>query len=83
MKEQCTYSGLVLVTACLYYSLRPILTFANTNLSSTKICLDTSVFAKGNIGRREYMLLQLCTVKHAIARFDGLFSSSFALLYFL
>jgi hypothetical protein len=36
------------------YSLRPILPFANMDVSSTKTCLDISVFAKGNMGRREY-----------------------------
>jgi hypothetical protein len=38
----------------LYYSLRPILPFANTDVSSTKMCLDTSVFAEGNMGWKEY-----------------------------
>jgi hypothetical protein len=32
------------------YSLRPILLFANTDVSSTKMCLDTFVFAKGQYG---------------------------------
>jgi hypothetical protein len=34
----------------LIYSLRPILLFANTD-----VCLDTSVLAKSNMGRREYI----------------------------
>jgi hypothetical protein len=36
------------------YSLRPILLFANTDVSTTKMCLDTSVLAKSNTDRREY-----------------------------
>jgi hypothetical protein len=39
----------------LIYSLRPILSFANTNVSSIKMHPDTSIFAKGNIGWREYL----------------------------
>jgi hypothetical protein len=35
------------------YSLRSILPFANMNVSSTKMCLDTSAFVKDNMGRRE------------------------------
>jgi hypothetical protein len=38
-----------------YYSLGSILLFANTNISTTKICLDTSILAKSNMGRREYI----------------------------
>jgi hypothetical protein len=41
-------------TIFLRYSLRPILLFADTDVSTTKICLDTSVLAKSNMGRREY-----------------------------
>jgi hypothetical protein len=40
------------------YSLRPILLFANTDVSTTKICLDTSTLAKSIMGRREYIRLQ-------------------------
>jgi hypothetical protein len=36
------------------YSLRSILSFVNMNISSTKTCLDISVFAKDNMGRRKY-----------------------------
>jgi hypothetical protein len=36
------------------YSLRPIILFANTDVSITKMCLDTSTFAKSIMGRREY-----------------------------
>jgi hypothetical protein len=35
------------------YSLRPILLFANTDVSTTKMCLDTSILAKSIMGRRE------------------------------
>jgi hypothetical protein len=37
------------------YSLRPILLFANTDVSTTKMCLDTSILAKSIIGRREHL----------------------------
>jgi hypothetical protein len=37
-----------------YYSLRPILIFANTDISITKIYLDTSILEKSIMGRREY-----------------------------
>jgi hypothetical protein len=36
------------------YSLRPIILFANTDISNTKIYLDTSILAKSNMGWREY-----------------------------
>jgi hypothetical protein len=36
------------------YSLRPILLFANTDVSTTKICLDITILAKGIMDRREY-----------------------------
>jgi hypothetical protein len=32
-----------------FYSLSPILSFINTDISSTKICLNIFVFVKGNI----------------------------------
>jgi hypothetical protein len=35
------------------YSLRPILLFANTDISTTKICLNTSTLAKSIMDRRE------------------------------
>jgi hypothetical protein len=35
------------------YSLRSIILFANTDVSITKMCLDTTVLAKSNMGRRE------------------------------
>jgi hypothetical protein len=38
------------------YSLRPILLFANTDVSTTKMCLDTSILVKSNMGRREYYI---------------------------
>jgi hypothetical protein len=38
------------------YSLRPILLFANMDISSSKICLDTSILVKSNMGRREYKI---------------------------
>jgi hypothetical protein len=44
-----------------YYSLQPILLFTNTDVSATKICLDTSIFTKSDMGRREYYLLsEIC-----------------------
>jgi hypothetical protein len=36
------------------YSLRSILLFSNTDISTTKMCLDTSILAKSIMGRREY-----------------------------
>jgi hypothetical protein len=36
------------------YSLRPILLFANTDVSITGIYLDTSILAKSIMDRREY-----------------------------
>jgi hypothetical protein len=39
------------------YSLRPIILFANTDVSITKMCLDTSILAKSNMGRREYQFI--------------------------
>jgi hypothetical protein len=38
----------------LLYSLRSILLFANTDVSITKMCLDTSLLAKSIMSRREY-----------------------------
>jgi hypothetical protein len=43
----------------LFYSLRSILLFANTDVSTTKIYLDTSILAKSIIGRREYLSFSL------------------------
>jgi hypothetical protein len=40
-----------------WYSLRSILLFANTDVSTTKICLDTSILAKSIMDRREYIYL--------------------------
>jgi hypothetical protein len=37
------------------YSLRPILLFAKMDVSITKICLDTSILVKSNVGPREYI----------------------------
>jgi hypothetical protein len=39
------------------YSLRPILLFANMDVSTTKMCLDTSIWAKSIMDRREYFFL--------------------------
>jgi hypothetical protein len=36
------------------YSLRPILLFANTDVSRHILVVGTSVLAKSNMGRREY-----------------------------
>jgi hypothetical protein len=45
-----------------FYSLRPILLFANTDVSTTKMCLDTSILAKSIMGRREYLILLLTSI---------------------
>jgi hypothetical protein len=37
-----------------YYSLRPIILFANIDVSRHILVIDTSVFVKSNMGRREY-----------------------------
>jgi hypothetical protein len=39
------------------YSLGPILPFTNMDISSTKRYLDTSIFAKDNMSRREYQII--------------------------
>jgi hypothetical protein len=41
------------------YSLRPILLFANTVVSTTKMCLDTSTLAKSIMGQRGYFCLRI------------------------
>jgi hypothetical protein len=50
--------GVIGIILILIYSLyqKKLLSFANTDVSSTKIYLDTSVFAKGNMGWREYQV---------------------------
>jgi hypothetical protein len=76
----------------LIYSLRPISSFANTDVSSTKMCLDTSVFAKSHMVQREYYKYYIfihiitgskilcihiaCLVYHLIAYFKSYFSPS-------
>jgi hypothetical protein len=37
------------------YFLESVLLFANTDVSTTKICLGTSILAKSVMGRREYI----------------------------
>jgi hypothetical protein len=53
--HQITVLRCVPFYAKFYYSLRPILLFANMDVSTTKMCLDTSTLAKGIMGRREYI----------------------------
>jgi hypothetical protein len=48
-----SYLRNLLIYAETLYSLRPILLFANTDVSITKMCLDTSILAKSNMDRRE------------------------------
>jgi hypothetical protein len=50
---------LVVYHALATYSLRPILLFANTDVSTTKMCLDTSILTKSIMGRREYVFAEL------------------------
>jgi hypothetical protein len=50
------FSGLLMLYTCVsivqnMYSLRPILLFANTDVSSTKMCLDISILTKSTMGR--------------------------------
>jgi hypothetical protein len=47
------------------YSLRSILLFDNMDVSTTKMCLDTYILAKSNMGRREYM--SAYQIKHMIS----------------
>jgi hypothetical protein len=48
-----------------HYSLRSILLFANTDVSTTKMCPDTFTLAKSIMGRREYYhLISLRCVCH-------------------
>jgi hypothetical protein len=48
-----------------YYSLQSILPFGNTDVSRYILVLDTSIFAKGNMGRREYCIfLESLLCKH-------------------
>jgi hypothetical protein len=44
----------ILLNSDIYYSLRPIILFANTDVSRHILVVDTSVFMKSNMGRREY-----------------------------
>jgi hypothetical protein len=55
------YASRCLTYAIILYSLRSILLFANMNVSTTKMCLDTSVLAKSITGRREYEILSFFT----------------------
>jgi hypothetical protein len=62
-----------------YYSLRPILLFTNTDVSATKMCLDTSTLAKSIMDRREYFSLHIpvSTLRHK--QFSG--AVAFAYLF--
>jgi hypothetical protein len=44
-----------------YYSLRPIILFTNIDVSKHILVVDTSVFAKSNMGRREYIIITAST----------------------
>jgi hypothetical protein len=46
------------------YSLRSILLFTNTDVSTTKICLDTPILAKSIMGRKKY--ISFCEEKKTI-----------------
>jgi hypothetical protein len=41
------------------YSLQPILLLVNTDVSTIKICLDTSILAKSIMDRREYLFFTM------------------------
>jgi hypothetical protein len=41
------------------YSLRPIILFVNIDVSRHILMVDTSVFVKSNMGRREYLVFFL------------------------
>jgi hypothetical protein len=44
----------IVVSVNFFYSLQLILLFANTDVSTTKMCLDISTITKSIMGRREY-----------------------------
>jgi hypothetical protein len=44
---------------------RPILLFANTDVSTTKMCLDTSILVKSNMGQREYFIVVLISPSYS------------------
>jgi hypothetical protein len=50
----------LLIETC--YSLWPILLFANTDVSTTKMCLRTSILAKDIMGQREYLFFKLAEI---------------------
>jgi hypothetical protein len=51
-----SYSWLIMHVpfVCNLYSLRPLILFANIDVSRHILMVDTSVLAKSNMGRREY-----------------------------
>jgi hypothetical protein len=46
--------GILFCGFIISYSLRPILFFANTDVFTTKMCLDISILAKSIMDGREY-----------------------------
>jgi len=53
-KQREYYYNLFTIHEKLMYSLRPILHFANTDVSITKMCLDSTILVKSIMSRREY-----------------------------
>jgi hypothetical protein len=66
MASKLNYTGAGLLEMCFFtkptillkkfYSLRPIILFANMDVSRHILVIDTSVFKKSNMGRREYKI---------------------------
>jgi hypothetical protein len=54
---RCTELTSGQVHSKIWYFFRSILLFTNTDISITKICLNTSIFAKSYMGRRKYFIL--------------------------
>jgi hypothetical protein len=48
----------------LRYSLRPIIPFANIDVSRHILVIDTSVLAKSNMGRREYCMREVYIINY-------------------
>jgi hypothetical protein len=65
------------------YSLWPILLFANTDVSITKMCLDTSILAKSIMGWRKYFFFFWCICMYSLVRCEGHVVSPILLLNYM
>jgi hypothetical protein len=73
------YVGAWFYSLSLGTPLRPMLLFANTDVSTTKMCLDTSILAKSIMGRREYFFCSLVSYYYTPDRLMTLLIQSWAL----